>query len=94
MTLDGLKSRLEKSTVAPGSFALAYTKKALGPVDDCLCLYDDGKNWVISFVERGQWNEVARFGSFYDAGRFFWWRLTGARSPFDEIGLEQTNGRL
>jgi hypothetical protein len=75
---------LEQSGVARSNWAAGYDRADIaGPIDNCLCLLKDGGEWLVTYTERGGWNDIGRFPQCADAIKFVYTYLVPGRSPYD-----------
>jgi len=83
-TLDLLAFALERSRVARSAWAAVYDRSdIIQPIDNCLCLFKDGGEWLVTYSERGGWNGIGRFPQWSDAIKFFYTCLVPSQSPYD-----------
>jgi hypothetical protein len=82
-TLDLLRFALVKSGVGSGRWGIGFRFADLPPVDDCICLYGSEDRWIVSYTERGQWREQARFPESHDAIRYFYAQFHPGPGPHD-----------
>jgi hypothetical protein len=82
-TLSLLGYALERSDVATASWTAAVDRAGIGPVDDCVCLFGENGEWLVTYTERGGWRDIGRFPACYDAANFLYSYLVRGKSPYD-----------
>jgi hypothetical protein len=73
---------LEKDGADGRSWAVAFDRSGLGPVDECVCLFSEDGEWQVSYRERGQWRLMGRFPNSHDAGNFLWHVMRCGDGPY------------
>jgi hypothetical protein len=83
-TLNLLAFALERSNVQRSNWAAVYDRADIvQPIDNCLCLFKEGDEWLVTYTERGCWNDIGRFPQCSDAMKFFYNYLVPCKSPYD-----------
>jgi hypothetical protein len=83
-TLSLLAFALEAAGIDRRRWSLAYDRDALvQPIDDCLCLFKQAGEWLVTYTERGGWSDIGRFARCADAIKFVHAYLVPGASPYD-----------
>ena len=83
-TLSLLAFALERSGTDHQRWQAVYERSDIvQPIDNCLCLFRDGDEWLVTYTERGGWDDIGRFPRCADAIKFFYTYLVPSKSPYD-----------
>jgi hypothetical protein len=83
-TLSLLAFALDSSRVARSNWAAVYDRADIvQPIDNCLCLFKEAGEWLVTYTERGGWDDIGRFPRCADAIKFFYTYLVPGASPYD-----------
>lgn len=83
-TLSLLAFALEASRVDGRRWSATYDRSEIvQPIDDCLCLFKQDGEWLVTYTERGGWDDIGRFPRCSDAIKFFYTYLVPGTSPYD-----------